>query len=164
MPTYSDIFLSPWFLMQCVAANGFAHFSSLDFWPWVTMQQVLLRKRMLKRSCHFLSTRDFISCSKNYFIQLNTANFLCFTLIYLKHCENHRAEELNVVGKEAVLFPQGMAYSIIYWGSDFLKRLNSGNTGTSVIFVFDHSLELDRFPEPTNASSALTTQPPKMPR
>lgn len=155
---------SCWFVMQCMAANGFARFSSLDFWPWVTMQQVLLRKCTLKMSCHFVSTRDFISCSKNDFIQLNTANFLYFKLIYLKHCKNHRAEELNVVGKEAVLFPQGMAYSIIHWGPDFLKRLNSGNTGISVIFVFDHSLELDGFPEPMNVSAALTTQPPKMPR
>lgn len=104
-----------------MAAKGFAHFSPLDSCPRVTVQQSLLRKCTLRKSCLFISTRDCLSCSKNDFIQLNTANFLYFTLIYLKHCEKHRAEELNVAGEEAVWFPQGMAHSIIYWGSDFLK-------------------------------------------
>lgn len=161
MPTYPDFFFSPSFLVQCMAANGFAHFSSLDSWPWATMQQVLLRKCTLRKSCHFMSTRDFLSCSKNDFVQLNTANFLYFTLIYLKHCKNHRAE----CSRQGCCFvsPRNGIFNYILrvW---FPKRLNSGNTGISVIFVFDHSLRLDGFPEPTNASPALTTWPPKMPR
>lgn len=92
-----------WFLflrtpVQHMLANCFTHFCYLDSWPCEYAASSVVKVHtlnVLPLSEHWCGF--FFPALKINFFQLNAANFLNFTMIWLKPCKNHTAKGLHIV-------------------------------------------------------------------